>query len=366
VTSQSQQYQALSREEQVLRRIEKARSRKAKLKEERIVLAHGSGGKATQTLIEAVFLEAFANPMLAPLEDGAVLTAHGGRLAFTCDSYVVSPLFFPGGDIGDLAVNGTVNDLAVSGARPLWLSAGFILEEGFPVADLERIVASMAAAAERAGVQVVTGDTKVVQRGKADGCYINTAGVGVIERPLELGVATARPGDAVIVSGPVGEHGITIMLARGELDIESSVESDTAPLNGLVERLLDAAPGVRGLRDATRGGVATICNEVARAAGVAVVIDEEAVPVRPDVRGACELLGIDPLYVACEGRLVAIVDGDQVDAAMGALRSHPLGEAAAVIGRIGDDPPGLVLLKTSFGGTRIVDLLVGDPLPRIC
>jgi hydrogenase expression/formation protein HypE len=279
---------------------------------------------------------------------------------------VVSPLFFPGGDIGDLAVNGTVNDLAVSGARPLWLSAGFILEEGFPVADLERIVGSMAAAAERAGVQVVTGDTKVVQRGKADGCYVNTAGVGVIERPVELGVATARPGDVVLVSGPIGEHGITIMLARGELDIESEVESDTAPLNGLVERLLDAAPGVRGLRDATRGGVATICNEVARAAGVAVVVDEDSVPVRPDVRGACELLGIDPLYVACEGRLVAIVDGDQVDAAMAALRSHPLGEGAAVIGRVRDDPPGLVLLKTSFGGTRIVDLLVGDPLPRIC
>jgi hydrogenase expression/formation protein HypE len=366
VTQQSQRYQELSREEQVLARIEKARARKAKLKEERITLSHGSGGKATQTLIEAVFLEAFANPLLAPLEDGAVLPANGGRLAFTTDSFVVSPLFFPGGDIGDLAVNGTVNDLAVSGARPLWLSAGFILEEGFPVADLERIVGSMAAAAERAGVQVVTGDTKVVQRGKADGCYVNTAGVGVIERPIELGVAKARPGDAVIVSGPIGEHGITVMLARGELDIESEVESDTAPLNGLVERLLDAAPGVRGLRDATRGGVATICNEVARAAGVAVVVDEEAVPVRPDVRGACELLGIDPLYVACEGRLVAIVAGDQVDAAVEALRSHPLGQDAAVIGRVRDDPPGLVLLKTSFGGTRIVDLLVGDPLPRIC
>ena len=366
MSSQSQQYKELSREEQVLQRIEKARSRKAKLKEERITLSHGSGGKATQTLIEAVFLEAFSNPLLAPLEDGAVLTANGGRLAFTTDSYVVSPLFFPGGDIGDLAVNGTVNDLAVSGARPLWLSAGFILEEGFPVADLERIVASMAAAAERAGVQIVTGDTKVVQRGKADGCYVNTAGVGVIERPGELGVATARPGDAVIVSGPIGEHGITIMLARGELDIEAEVSSDTAPLNGLVERLLDAAPGVRGLRDATRGGVATICNEVARSAGVAVVVDEEAVPVRPEVRGACELLGIDPLYVACEGRLVAVVDGDQADAALGALRSHPLGEGAAVIGRVKDDPPGLVLLKTSFGGTRIVDLLVGDPLPRIC
>jgi hydrogenase expression/formation protein HypE len=366
VTSQSQQYKELSREEQVLQRIEKARSRKAKLKEERITLSHGSGGKATQTLIEAVFLEAFANPLLAPLEDGAVLSAHGGRLAFTTDSYVVSPLFFPGGDIGDLAVNGTVNDLAVTGARPLWLSAGFILEEGFPVADLERIVASMAAAAERAGVQVVTGDTKVVQRGKADGCYVNTAGVGVIERTGTLELAAARPGDAVIVSGPIGDHGVTVMLARGELDIESEVVTDTAPLAGLVERLLDATDGVRGLRDATRGGVATICNEVARAAGVAVVVEEEAVPVRPDVRGACELLGIDPLYVACEGRLVAVVDGDQVDAAMAALRSHPLGEGAAVIGRVRDDPPGLVLLKTSFGGTRIVDLLVGDPLPRIC
>jgi hydrogenase expression/formation protein HypE len=366
VSSQSQQYKELSREEQVLQRIEKARSRKAKLKEERIVLAHGSGGKATQTLIEAVFLEAFANPLLAPA--GGRGRAGRPRRAAGLHDRLLRGLaaVLPGGDIGDLAVNGTVNDLAVSGARPLWLSAGFILEEGFPVADLERIVGSMAAAAEQAGVQVVTGDTKVVQRGKADGCYVNTAGIGVIERPLELGVATAKPGDAVIVSGPIGEHGITIMLARGELDIESSVTSDTAPLNGLVERLLDAAPGVRGLRDATRGGVATICNEVARAAGVAVVVDEEAVPVRPDVRGACELLGIDPLYVACEGRLVAIVDGDQVEEAMGALRSHPLGEGAAVIGRVRDDPPGLVLLKTSFGGTRIVDLLVGDPLPRIC
>jgi hydrogenase expression/formation protein HypE len=365
-TATREQYQRLSREEQVLERIEKARRRKAKLKEERITLSHGSGGKATQTLIEAVFLEAFRNPLLEPLEDGAVLTAAGARLAFTTDSYVVSPLFFPGGDIGDLAINGTVNDLAVSGARPLWLSAGFILEEGFPVADLERIVGSMAAAASRAGVQVVTGDTKVVQRGKADGCYVNTAGVGVIERPGELALAAARPGDAVIVSGPIGNHGITIMLARGELDIESEVASDTAALNGLVERLLDATPGVRGLRDATRGGVATICNEAARAAGVAVVVDEEAVPVRPDVRGACELLGIDPLYVACEGRLVAFVDGDEADTALAALRSHPLGEGAAVIGRVRDDPPGLVLLKTSFGGTRIVDLLVGDPLPRIC
>jgi hydrogenase expression/formation protein HypE len=356
----------LSREQQVLERIERARRRKARVKEERITLAHGSGGKATHTLIEAIFLEAFRNPLLEPLEDGAVLTVGGDRIAMTTDSFVVSPLFFPGGDIGDLAVNGTVNDLAVSGARPLWLAAGFVLEEGFPVADLERIVASMAAAARAAGVEVVTGDTKVVQRGKGDGCYITTTGIGVLEWAGPLGIATARPGDAVLVSGPIGDHGVTIMLARGELDIESDLRSDTAPLAGLVERLLGATDKVRGLRDATRGGVATILNEVASASGVAVVVDEEAVPVRPDVRGACELLGIDPLYVACEGRLVAVVDGAAAGTALEALRSHPLGEEAAMIGRVKEDPPGLVLLKTTFGGTRIVDLLVGDPLPRIC
>lgn len=356
----------LSREEQVLQRIERARARKARLKDEHITLAHGSGGKATHTLIEAVFLEAFRNPLLEPLEDQAVLRVDGARLAFTTDSYVVSPLFFPGGNIGDLAVNGTVNDLAVSGARPLYLSAGFILEEGFPTDDLRRIVATMASAAATAGVQIVTGDTKVVQRGKADGCYVNTAGVGLLERPVELGAVHARPGDAVIVSGPIGEHGVTIMLARGELDIEADITSDTAPLNGLVHGLLDATPGVRCLRDATRGGVATILNEVAQASGVAVVVDEERLPVRPEVTGACEILGIDPLYVACEGRLVAIVDGSAADAALDAMRSHPLGEGAAVIGRIKDDPPGLVLLKTTFGGTRIVDMLIGDPLPRIC
>jgi hydrogenase expression/formation protein HypE len=365
VTSQPQ-YRELSREEQVLQRIEKARARKAKLKEERITLSHGSGGKATQTLIEAVFLEAFSNPLLAPLEDGAVLVAHGGRLAFTTDSYVVSPLFFPGGDIGDLAVNGTVNDLSVAGARPLYLSAGFILEEGFGIADLQRVTESMRAAAERAGVHVVTGDTKVVQKGKADGCYINTAGVGVVERDGTLGVAQAQPGDAIVVSGPIGDHGITIMLARGELDIEADICSDTAPLNGLVAGLLDTVPGVRAMRDATRGGVATILNEVAVAAGVGVVVEEDQIPVRAQVRGAAELLGIDPMYVASEGRLVAIVDGEQADGALAALHAHPLGEQAAVIGHITADQPGIVLLKTAFGGTRIVDLLVGDPLPRIC
>ena len=357
----------LTREEQVLERIARARARKPRIREERITLSHGAGGKATHTLIEAVFLDAFRNPLLEPLEDGASLETAAGRLAFTTDSFVVSPLFFPGGDIGDLAVNGTVNDLAMCGARPLYLSCGFILEEGFPVADLQRIVASMAAAATRAGVQIVTGDTKVVERGKADGCYITTAGVGLLDRPATLSAAAAQPGDVVLVSGPIGDHGITVMLARGELDIEADIVSDTAPLHELTAALLDAVPdGVRLLRDATRGGVATICNEVAVASQVAVVLDERAVPVRPEVNGASELLGIDPLYVACEGRLVAVVAADRADDALAALRSLPVGAGAARIGTVRDDPPGLVLLRTSFGGTRIVDLLVGDPLPRIC
>ncbi|HEY6493821.1 MAG TPA: hydrogenase expression/formation protein HypE [Trebonia sp.] len=362
------------REEMVLDRIDRARRARPRVKEERITMSHGAGGKATQTLIEAIFLDAFRNPLLEPLEDAAHLQVNGTGIALTTDSYVVSPLFFPGGDIGDLAVNGTVNDLAVSGATPLSLSAAFILEEGFPIADLTRIVASMQAAAQRAGVSIVTGDTKVVERGKADGCYINTAGVGALERDVALGVATARPGDAILVSGPIGDHGVTIMLARGELDIEADVISDTAPLNGLVADLLGQVDGggggggggVRALRDATRGGVATILNEIARAAGVGILVTEDDIPVREEVRGASELLGIDPMYVACEGRLVAVVDGQDADRALGALRAHPLGEQAAIIGRVTTEPPGIVQLKTAFGGTRIVDMLVGDPLPRIC
>jgi hydrogenase expression/formation protein HypE len=354
------------REEQVLERIDRARRSRPRVKEQRITMSHGAGGKATRTLVEAIFLDAFRNPLLEPLEDAAQLHFNGSRVALTTDSYVVSPLFFPGGNIGDLAVNGTVNDLSVSGAVPLYLTAGFILEEGFDVDDLRRIVASMHDAAAVAGVQVVTGDTKVVEKGKADGCYINTAGLGIVEHSMNLGVAQARPGDAVLVSGPIGDHGITIMLARGELDIEADVISDTAPLNGLVADLLAATPGVRAMRDATRGGVATILNEVATDAGVCVVISEDAIPVRPEVRGASELLGIDPMYVACEGRLVAVVDGAEADCALAAMRTHPLGEQAAIIGHVADDPAGIVLLKTAFGGTRIVDLLVGDPLPRIC
>ena len=354
------------REELVLDRIDRTRRSRPRVREDRITMSHGAGGKATQTLIQAIFLNEFRNPLLEPLEDAARLQVSGARVALTTDSFVVSPLFFPGGNIGDLAVNGTVNDLATSGAVPLFLSAGFILEEGFGVADLSRIVASMRAAADAAGVQVVTGDTKVVERGKGDGCYINTAGVGSIEHDLDLGVANARPGDAVIVSGPIGDHGVTIMLARGELDIEADVSSDTAPLNGLVADLLSATPGVRALRDATRGGVATILNEIAKAADVGVLVSENDIPVRTEVRGASELLGIDPMYVACEGRLVAVVDGAAADDALAALRAHPLGGQAAIIGHVTGDPPGIVQLKTAFGGTRIVDLLVGDPLPRIC
>jgi hydrogenase expression/formation protein HypE len=354
------------REDLVLDRIDRQRRARPRVREERITMSHGAGGKATQSLIEAVFLEAFRNPLLEPLEDAARIHVNGARVALTTDSYVVSPLFFPGGDIGDLAVNGTVNDLAVSGAVPLYLSAGFILEEGFGVASLTRIVASMQAAAEAAGVQIVTGDTKVVEKGKADGCYINTAGVGVIERVQPLGVGQARPGDAILVTGPIGDHGVTIMLARGELDLEADIVSDTAPLNGLIAALLAGAPGVRAMRDATRGGVATILNEIATAAGVGIVVTEDQIPVRPVVRGAAELLGIDPMYVACEGRAVVVVDGDQADRALAALRAHPQGEQAAVIGRVTAQPPGIVQLKTAFGGTRIVDLLVGDPLPRIC
>jgi hydrogenase expression/formation protein HypE len=355
-----------AREELVLDRIDRVRRARPRVKEERITMSHGAGGKATQTLIEAIFLDTFRNPLLEPLEDAARIHVNGARIALTTDSYVVSPLFFPGGDIGDLAVNGTVNDLAVSGARPLYLSAGFILEEGFPVADLSRIVTSMQAAAQRAGVQIVTGDTKVVEKGKADGCYINTAGVGVMERDITLGVAQARPGDAILVSGPIGDHGVTIMLARGELDIEADIISDTAPLNGLVAGLLSQVDGVRALRDATRGGVATILNEIATAAQAGIVVHESDIPVRAEVRGASELLGIDPMYVACEGRMVVVVDGARAGDALAALRAHPLGEQASIIGRVTAEPPGIVQLKTAFGGTRIVDLLVGDPLPRIC
>ncbi|HEV8064256.1 MAG TPA: hydrogenase expression/formation protein HypE, partial [Acidimicrobiales bacterium] len=282
------------------------------------------------------------------------------------DSFVVKPLRFPGGSIGHLAVHGTVNDLAVMGARPAWLAAAFVLEEGFPVAELRAIVADMAQAAEAAGVRVVTGDTKVVNRGAADGCYITTSGVGVVPAGRALAAAAVVPGDRVIVSGTIGDHGMAVMLARGDLELEADLESDTAPLADLIAGLLAAAPATRWMRDPTRGGLGTICNELARDANVAVVLDEARLPVRPSVMGACDVLGIDPLYVANEGKFVAVVPDDQCDAALAALRSHTLGAEAVDIGAIQAEPAGIVVLRTSFGGTRIVDMLVGDPLPRIC
>ncbi|HEX2064769.1 MAG TPA: hydrogenase expression/formation protein HypE [Acidimicrobiales bacterium] len=315
-----------------------------------------------------MFLEAFRNDTLSPLGDAAVLDLPSGeRLAFSTDSFVVHPHRFPGGSIGHLAVHGTVNDLAMMGARPQWLSAAFVLEDGLAIDDVLRpVVADMAEAAAAAGVSIVTGDTKVVNKGAADGLYINTAGVGLIPADVRLDARSVRPGDRVIVSGMVGDHGVAVMLARGDLGIVADLPSDTAPLNGLVEALLTAAPSTRWLRDPTRGGVATVCNELARTAEVAVALDEALVPVRPVVNGACEILGIDPLYVANEGKLVAVVAVEETEAALAALRGHPLGADAAVIGEVRAEPPGIVTINTHFGGSRIVDMLVGDPLPRIC
>jgi hydrogenase expression/formation protein HypE len=313
-----------------------------------------------------VFVEALGNPLLAPLEDAAVLEVGGARLALTTDTYVVKPLVFPGGDIGRLAVNGTVNDLAVSGARPLALSAGFVIEEGFEIARLRDSAGSMADAAVAAGVPVATGDTKVVERGKADGLYVNTSGIGVIAPDVELGPERARPGDRVIVSGTLGDHGIAVLVARGELALEVDLASDTAAVHGLAQALLGLGPALRWMRDPTRGGLATTLNELAVAAGVAVRISEDALPLRREVVGACEILGIDPLYVANEGKIAAVVAPEAADEALALLRGLPLGADAAIVGTVEPDPEGLVLMNTGFGGSRIVDVLVGDPLPRIC
>ena len=355
-------------EEEVLDAIEKRRRRPhVKLMDEHITLAHGAGGKSSHVLVEMVFLKAFANPTLAGLGDAAVLAAPpGARLAFTTDASVVKPRFLPGGDIGELAVNGTVTDLAMAGARQLWLTASFILEEGFATDELTRIAQSMGAAARRAGVAIVAGDTKVVERGKADGVFITTAGVGVLERDLVLAPQQVRPGERVIVSGSIGDHGMAIMIARGDLELESDLRSDTAPVHELAAALLDATDEVRWLRDPTRGGVATVLAELALAAEVGVVLEEAALPITDEVNGACEILGIDPLYVANEGKLVAVVGPEGVEAALAALKAHPLGAGAALIGEVRADPSGMVLLDTAFGGSRVVDMLAGDPLPRIC
>ena len=356
-----------SREDVVLERIEAFRRRRPKLRDDYINSAHGAGGKASAALIDAIFLEAFRNPTLETMADGAVLNLPSGeRLAFSTDSYVVKPSRFPGGSIGHLAVHGTVNDLSMMGARPQWLSAGFIIEDGFSIAELRDIVADMHEAAVGAGVEIVTGDTKVVNKGAGDGVYINTAGIGLIPAEVRLDAKSVVPGDKVLVSGKIGDHGVAVLIARGDLALEADIPSDTAPLNKLVEALLAAAPNTRFLRDPTRGGVATVCNELARAAEVSVVLQESAIPVRNIVNGACEILGIDPLYVANEGRLVAVVPADETEAALAAMRAMPVGADSAVIGEIRDDPPGIVILNTHFGGNRIVDMLVGDPLPRIC
>jgi hydrogenase expression/formation protein HypE len=325
----------------------------AKLRDELITLAHGSGGRATRRLVEGLFVEELSNPVLDQLGDAAVVDG----LAFTTDSFVVKPLFFPGGDIGDLAVNGTVNDLAVAGAEPRWLSAGFVIEEGFPVADLRRVARSMARAAEAAGVAIVAGDTKVVERGSADGLFVTTAGVGV----MRASFGRPQPGDRVLVSGTIGDHGFAVLVARGELRLESALESDTAPVHGLTASLAELGTQLRWMRDPTRGGVATALNELADATGLAVRLDERALPVRPEVAGAAEILGIDPLYVANEGKLLAVVAPEAADEALARL-----GGDAAVVGELQADPAGLVLLDTALGGSRIIDVLVGDPLPRIC
>ena len=355
----------------LFQRIERARRRPGKVRGEFVTLAHGGGGKAMRDLINDVFVGAFANSELAKLEDQACLPiaevlAHGDRLAFTTDSYVVHPLFFPGGDIGSLAVNGTVNDLAVGGARPLYLSCGVIIEEGFPVADLRRIAASMGAAAREAEVVIVTGDTKIVERGAADKLFINTAGIGVIRRGVEIGAARARPGDVVIVNGTIGDHGIAILAARGDLAIELDVASDCRPLAGLVAAILDVCPGVRCMRDPTRGGLASTLNEFAQSSDVAIVIDEAALALRPQVIGACELLGLDPLYLASEGALAMVAPAAAAETVLEAMHADPAGREARIIGRVVEAPRGVVLLDTTFGGQRIVDMLVGEQLPRIC
>jgi hydrogenase expression/formation protein HypE len=354
-------------EADVFDRIEAFRRRRPRLNDDVVTLAHGAGGKASAALLEAVFLPAFANPYLNEQTDAARITVDGGRrLAFTTDSFVVKPLRFPGGSVGHLAVHGTVNDLAVMGATPIALSAAFVLEEGLSIDVLRDVVADMAAAAAAAGVPIVTGDTKVVDHGAADGMYISTSGIGSIPDELELGAHLVRDGDVVLCSGPIGDHGVAVMLARGDLAFDADISSDTAPLYELIQALLTAAPGTRWMRDATRGGVGTVCNELAQATDLTVVLEEADLPVRPEVAAACELLGIDPLYVANEGKFIAVVPSDQADSGLAALRAHPAGAAAARIGEIRSSPPRIVVLVTPLGGTRIVDMLVGDPLPRIC
>ena len=354
-------------EDQVGERIEAMRRRPQRFRDERVTMAHGAGGKASRALVEGLVVPLLANPALEQLSDAGLLTIGGSRFAMTTDAFVVRPIRFPGGSIGELAVNGTVNDLAVSGARPVALSAALVLEEGLAAEVLEAEIAAMAQAARTADVPVVTGDTKVVERGKCDSMYIITTGVGLLDESILLAPQLVRSGDKVLLSGTVGDHGVAILLARGDLDIEADVRSDTAPLWSLAEALIGACgDGLHCMRDATRGGVATVLNEIALAAEVGIVLEESRVPVRPEVVGAGEILGIDPLYVANEGKLVAFVAAEQADAALAAMRALPTGVEAAIVGEVREDPPGRVLGRTTFGGHRLIDMLVGDPLPRIC
>jgi hydrogenase expression/formation protein HypE len=355
------------REQRILGIIETARGKRAKFRDEQITMAHGAGGKATQSLIEGMFLPALGGETLAGLGDAGIFRLDGLGLALTTDSYVVKPLRFPGGSIGELAVNGTVNDLAVAGARPLTLSLGLILEEGLSAATLKSEIEAIAQAATDAAVEIVAGDTKVVERGHADGMYICTAGIGRLDPRASLSPAALQPGDRILLSGSIGEHGTAIMLARGEFELDASIESDTRSLWPAVDALLQSAgPHLRCLRDATRGGVASVLNELARASSVSMLVQEGAIPVQPAVAGAAELLGIDPMYVANEGKLVAFVAPEAADQALAALRAVPGCEAAAEIGEVRTEPPGMVLVHTAFGGRRVMDQLVGDPLPRIC
>jgi len=354
-----------------MKHVEGNRRRLGKVNLAKVSLAHGGGGKAMRDLIDDVFVSAFDNDLLAPLEDQArfsmsELAKYGDRLAFTTDSYVVDPLEFPGGDIGKLAVCGTVNDLAVGGAKPLYLTCSVIVEEGFEVDALRKIARSMAETALAAGVAIVTGDTKVVDRGACDKIFINTAGVGVIRKGLELGADRARPGDGILVNGLLGDHGACILNARGDMALTTPVESDCAALHELIGVVLAAAPDTRFVRDATRGGLATVLNEIALASNVGIEIFEEQTPIREVVKGFCEILGLDPLYLANEGKMVCVVPDDQIDAALEAMQSHPLGVGAAIVGHVATEKPGRVVMQTTFGGRRIVDMLVGEQLPRIC
>ncbi len=359
---------AEDREQKILGIIEKTRAKQSKFRDTQVTMAHGAGGKATQSMIEGLFLPAFGSGTLEAMADaGAVNLGGDVEICMTTDTFVVKPMRFPGGSIGELAVNGTVNDLAMAGARPTAITVAMVLEEGLSAEDLRAEVEAIAIAAKLAGVEIIAGDTKVVERGHCDGMYICTTGVGRRDARAQLAPSAVKPGDRLIVSGPIGDHGTAVMLSRGEFDLDADIESDTCSLWPAVDMLLDTAgPGLHCLRDATRGGVASVLNELARASGVAMIVREAQVPVRPEVAGAAEILGIDPMYVANEGRLVAAVDPEHAEAALTALRGVPGCEQAAEFGEVREDPPGMVLVATAFGGRRVMDQLVGDPLPRIC